>query len=404
MTPTKRWFDALISQGWRRSLFVFLCCAPLMMGIISRFLKHSHWFSDYDAVACAGEKLAHGEDFYALPATWSTPCSHGMQSSGYVYPPHVAQMFEAGAEAVGADVFKAVYLLIAAISFGFLSWFVFLRRGAPAEFWDRAPGFALVTGSLVYFANIAVPLHALICLAALAAPKRPWLFALALAAAAALKPVYLVYGLVLLILQAPVLTRLATGAVATALGLAPTAAFVLGGGEVVAAWRRTLEYFVYDRQPGEGFYGWLFALGVDGRGLGPTAACALYVGALSLAAIAIAVRARLDGPTRVALGLGIACLVNPRLSANDILPLALATGSVIAVARAAALPEGARRGVVALAAGGLCIGGLGNSLDLGDYCVKACTLMLTAAVLWMALALVWGSPAAAGRVTSASSV
>ena len=99
MTPTKRWFDALISQGWRRALFLLLCCAPLMMGIIGRFLKHRHWFSDYDAVACAGEKLAHGEDFYVL----ATSCSHGMQPSGYVYPPYVAQMFEAGAEAVGAD-------------------------------------------------------------------------------------------------------------------------------------------------------------------------------------------------------------------------------------------------------------------------------------------------------------
>ena len=225
-----------------------------------------------------------------------------------------------------------------------------------------------------------------------------------MAAAAALKPVYLVYGLVLLVVQAPVLTRLATGAAATALGLAPTAVFVLGGGEVVAAWRRTLENFVYDRQPGEGFYGWLFAIGMDGRGLGAAVACALYIGALSLAAIAIAVRARLDGPARVSLGLGIACLVNPRLSANDILPLALATGSVIAVARAAALPEGVRRGVVALAAGGVCIGGLGNSLDLGDYSVKACTLMLTAGVLWMALSLVRRSPAAATGATSASSV
>ena len=32
---------------------------------------HATDISDYDAVACAGERLAHGEDFYAL----LTPCS-----------------------------------------------------------------------------------------------------------------------------------------------------------------------------------------------------------------------------------------------------------------------------------------------------------------------------------------
>ena len=398
MTPTTRWFDALISRRWRRALFLVLCCAPLAMGIISRFHKHSHWFSDYDAVACAGEKLAHGEDIYAL----STPCPQRMKSSGYVYPPYVARIFEAGVEAIGVDAFKAAYLVLATFSFGFLCWFVFLRDSAPGEFWDRAPGFGLVTGSLVYFANIAVPLHALICLAALAAPRRPWMFALALAAAAALKPVYLVYGLVLLVVQAPILTRLAAGAVAAGLGLAPTAAFVLGGGEVVASWRRTLEYFVYDRQPGEGFYGWLFAIGIDGRGLALAAACALYVGLLSLAAIAIAVRAKLGGPDRVSLGLGIACLVNPRLSANDVLPLALAAGSVIAIARAGELPERTRRGVVALTAGGFCIGGLGNILDVGDYSVKVCTLMLTAAVIWLALTLVQRNLASEAHLQASS--
>jgi hypothetical protein len=401
MAPTRHWHAALTSQAWRRALFLLACIAPLIAGILSRFQRHSHWFSDYDAVACAGEKLARGEDFYA----WPVACSHGMKSSGYVYPPHVARMFEAGAEAIGPDAFKAAYLVLAAISFGFLCWFVFLRRNAPGEFWDRAPGFALVTGSLVYYANIAVPLHALICVAALAAPKRPWLFALALAAAAALKPVYLVYGLVLLVVQAPVLMRLGLGAAAAILGLAPTAAFALGGGRWVEAWRHNLDFFVYGRQPGEGFYGWLSVLGIEERGLVPAAACALFVGALSLAAIVIAVRAKLDGSTRVALGLGIACLVNPRLSANDIMPLALAAGSAIAIARAAELSDRARRGIVALVAGGLCIGGVGNSLDAGDYCVKVCTLMLTAAVLWLAVALARREtgPAAADGVTSPSS-
>jgi hypothetical protein len=401
MAPMRRWHEALTSRAWGRALFLLLCVAPLIAGVLSRFKRHSLWFSDYDAVACAGEKMAQGEDFYF----WPPVCSHHMHSSGYVYPPFVARMFETGVEAIGADAFKIAYLVVAAISFCFLCWFVFLRREAPAGFWDRALGFALVTGSLVYYANIAVPLHALIFLAALVAPRRPWVFALALAAAAALKPVYLVYGLVLLVVQAPLLTRLATGAVAATLGLAPTAAFVIGGGEVVATWRRSLEYFVYGRQPGEGFYGWLFAFGLDGRGLAFAAACALYVGVMSLAAIAIAIKAKLDGPARVSLGLGIACLVNPRLSANDVLPLALAAGSVIAVARAADLPERTRRGIVALVAGGLCIGGIGNSLDLGDYCVKVCTVMLSAAVLWLAVALVRREPrrATADNITSPSS-
>jgi hypothetical protein len=400
MKSDARWFDALTSRGWRRALFLILCCAPLAMGIVSRFKHHSHWFSDYGAVACAGEHLAAGDDFYA----WPTPCSHGMKSSGYVYPPHVARMFEAGAEVVGADALKVGYIVLSAACFAFLCWFVFLRRGAPGAFWDRAPGFALVTGSLVYFANIAVPLHALICGAALVAPKRPWVFALALAAAAAMKPVYLVYGLVLLLVQTPVAMRLALGAAAALAGLAPTAAFAFSGSPWVEAWRRNLDFFVYGRQPGDGFYGWLAALGLEDRGLAPAAACALFVGAVSLAAVFIAVRAKLDGPGRVALGLGVACLVNPRLSANDIFPLALGAASVIVIARAGGLPERTRRGVVALAAGGLCIGGVGNSLDAGDYCVKVCTLMLTAAVLWLAAALARRKPEeAAGSLTAPAS-
>jgi hypothetical protein len=401
MTPTRPWHAALTSQAWRRALFLLLCVAPLIAGILSRFKRHSVWFSDYDAVACAGEHLARGEDFYQ----WPTVCSHHMKSSGYVYAPHVAQMFEAGAEAIGADAFKIAYLVLSLICFGFLAWFVFLRREAPAGFWDRAPGFALVTGSLVYYANIAVPLHALICVAALAAPRRPWVFALALAAAAALKPVYLVYGLVLLLVQGPVLMRLGLGAMAALLGLAPTVMFALSGSRWVEPWRDNLDFFVYGRQPGEGFYGWLSALGLEERGLLSAAACASFVGVVSLAAIAIAVRAKLSGPARVALGLGIACLVNPRLSANDIFPLALAAGSVIAIARTAELSERTRKGLVALVAGGLCIGGIGNSLDAGDYSVKICTLMLTAAVLWLAAALLnsEGRRAAADASISPSS-
>ncbi|MDZ4760744.1 MAG: hypothetical protein SGJ21_06705 [Alphaproteobacteria bacterium] len=380
MTPgVKRWHDALTARVWRRILVLALCAAPLVAGIASRFERGSHWFADFDAVACAGERLEAGLPIYVKVAE----CP-GMYPSGYVYPPHVAQGFAWLSGWLGDEAWRGVYLAVCAASVLFLMWAAFLRRETPGGFWDRIPAFALITGSTIYWANIALPLHALICLSALVAHRRPWLFALALAAVAALKPVYLTYALVLMVLPTPLWRRLLMTVAAAGLGLAPTIAFTLTGGELVGQWREALEFYVYDVQPGDGFFGWLGLLGVDGRGVGGIAGWLLYAGLMSAAAMIVAACSGMSAQDRVWLGVGVGALVNPRLSPNDVIPLAILVGSVIAAARMGNIGDRTRRWIVGVTAGACCIGGLGNSLDAGDYAPKLFTLVASVALTWLA--------------------
>ncbi len=377
----KIWSDWIAAKAWRRVLFVLVCLAPLISGVASRIAKGSIWFQDFDAVACAGERLAAG-----LPIYEQEPTCAGMEPTGFVYLPWVARVFGAASNAIGYDGLKWSYAAVYVAAFALLGWAAFLNRKAAGSVWDRLPVLGLVTGSTIYWGNVAPILHAFVAAAALVAARHPALFALALAMAAAVKPVFLTYGIVLLVLPIPLWKRLALGAATAGLGLAPTLHFMATGGELAAQWQANLDFFVYRVQPGDGFLGWLGMLGADTGSLAAQAGWAVYAAVVTIAAVVIALRAGLTPEQRVWLGMGAGALANPRIVPLDVLMLAVLVGAVIHVARTAAISDRARKWAVGLAAGSAIVGALGNSLDAGDYAPKVFTLVITGVLVWMAVA------------------
>jgi hypothetical protein len=384
----RAWSDWVAAKAWRRVLFVVICLAPLVTGVVNRLAEGSRWLQDFDAVACAGVRLNDG-----LPIYETEPTCAGMEPTGFVYLPWVARAFGAGVDALGYEGVRALYVAIYAGSFALLAWAAFFSRRAPGSVWDRLPVLGLVTGSTVYWGNVAPILHALVVGAALIAPRFPLVFALALAAAAAVKPVFLTYGIVLLVLPIPVWKRLALGALAAGLGLAPTIGFMLTGGDLAEAWRANLDYFVYRTQPGDGFLGWLDIVGLDASGAAPMAAWVVFAAGLTLAAVVLAERGGLLAEQRVWLGLGAGALANPRLVQLDVFMLAALVGALVVLARTGGLSERARRWGVRVTIGAALVGALGNSLDAGDYAPKVFTLAMTGVLAWLALTAARRPPA-----------
>lgn len=373
------WSEWIEAKAWRRVLLVLICIMPLAAGVMSRLSEGSTWFRDFDAVACAGSRLAAGLTIYD-----AFPACEGMKPTGYVYLPWVAQAFEAASAVLGYNGFKLVYGAVYLLAFGLLAWAAFLKRDAVGGVWDRILAMGLVTGSTLYWGNIAVVLHALVVGAALVATRRPILFACVLAAAATVKPIFLTYGIVLLVLPIPLWKRLGLGALAAGLGLAPTVHFMLTGGALVDQWNANLEFYVYGRQPGDGFLGWLDVVGFDAGSTAAQAGWAVFAAVVVVAAVTLAERGGLSPQQRVWLGMGAGALANPRIVPLDVFMLAMMLGAAIHVARLAGLQEQERRWAVGLCIGAALVGALGNSLDAGDYAPKVFTLGVTGVMIWMA--------------------
>lgn len=371
MDVKARWSD-FRGSVWPRALLLLVLVAPLVSGVISRFLRGSHWFSDFEAVECAGQRLLQGLPIYDPAAT----CP-GMKPSGFVYLPSIAEAFSWISQTLGSELWRLVYVGVFFLTFAYLLWVCFIRKGGPGERWDRLLGLGLVTGSAPYWANIALPLHAALCLAAWYAPRKPVIFTICLAIAGAIKPVFLTYGLVLLALPLPVWKRFGLGAAAAVAGLAPTLAFLTMGGGLAEEWSRSIDLFIYDVQPGDGFYGWIDVLGISSLGLAPSLGWALFALGLCGCVIVLAGCGGLQARDRALLGLGVGALANPRITPNDTLLLAMLIGALFALIRLSDMSEGKRRrlaGALALICG---LGALGQSLDLGDYAPKVVTLALT---------------------------
>jgi hypothetical protein len=372
------WSQWVSAKAWRRIVLLLVCVAPLLAGVVSRLTRDRPWFGDYDAIACAGEKIAAGQPIYD-----SSPECAGMNAVGYVYLPWVAQAHAAASDAIGADVVRGVYTAVYIAAVLALGWIAFAHPMAPGGFWDRAPAFGLVTGSTIYWGNIALPLHAALMLAALGAARRPALFALVLASAATVKPMFLTYGLVLLAAPIPLWRRFAYGAAASVIGLLPMVLFQLDGGALQAQWAANVEHFVYATQPGDGFMGWVSLVGGDPGSLAAQAGWGGFAVLVTLAVIVLAERGGMSPQHRMLMALGAGVLANPRIVPLDVVALALLVGGLVQAARTLSLEPRERSMAVGLAIGSALVGGLGNALDAGDYAPKLATLGLFACLIWL---------------------
>ncbi len=302
--------------GWLASIqrlkvtpFVFIL--PFLFGILAK-LKHSKlWFGDYQAMACAGLKAQAGQPIYAL----DLQCP-GMHPSVYVYIPVVAKITAALEHILSEPGLFALYLV------AFIAALVALvaapLRLAPGSWRDKMPFMVFVSGSAVMWGNVAVILHGLVLGAALLMEVSPWLFIAAVACAAAVKPVFLTYLVLLLLADMPFWRRIGLCVVGAAAGLAPTVLFVLTDPAGSAQWAQLLSHFVYEVTPGSGFYGWLAMVGLRGDTVFAQIACLAYSLVLTGAAVAIAERLKLTAQERLWFGLSIAALLIPRIMSQDV--------------------------------------------------------------------------------------
>ena len=321
----------------QRAFFPFLFVLPFLFGIGAKLFRAKQWFGDYQAMACAGLKVQAHLPMYDLKLA----CP-GMHASVFVYIPAVANTFAALEHLLSEPLVCALYALLFIASLAAL--FLVPLRLAPGAWRDKLPFAVFIGSATVTWGNVAVLLHAGILGAALLLETAPWLFVLAVAAAAAVKPVFLTYLVVLLLADMPLMKRLSLMFAGAAAGLAPTIVFVMTDPGTAYQWARVLTHFVYEVTPGSGFYGWLAMVGIRGDNLVSQVMFLTYAGALTLSALYIAYRLKLEPKDRLWLGLAVAGLLIPRIMSQDV--FLLAPGLVVVANRAAELaasrtaPEG----------------------------------------------------------------
>lgn len=316
---------ASLRQG---AIVPFLFVLPFLFGLAAKLLRAKQWFGDYQAMACAGLKVQAHQPMYAVHLA----CP-GMHASAFVYIPIVADTF-AGLERVLTEPGLCVlYALLFIISLAALM--LVPLRMAPGAWRDKLPFAVFIGSAAVTWGNVAVLLHAAILGAALLLETAPWLFVIAVAAAAAVKPVFLTYLIVILLADMPWLKRLGLMFAGAVAGLAPTIVFVMTDADAAYQWAQVLTHFVYEVTPGSGFYGWLAMLGIRGDTVAAQVMFLVYAGALALSALYIAYRLKLNRRDRLWLGLSVAALLIPRIMSQDV--FLLAPGLVTVARRAAEL-------------------------------------------------------------------
>ncbi|MGA0601974.1 glycosyltransferase [Caulobacter sp. KR2-114] len=303
-------------------LLAALLSLPLTVALISRLFTGYWWWNDFDAIACAGAQAQHGLPIYGV----SGACA-GLRPAAFVYAPMVARAAGLLTALFGLTALKAVYVSLYVAACAWLGLALFRTRAFAASARDRLAGLGLITGGVISCGNIAILCHGLVLASLLAFPRRRLPFIAAVALAAAVKPVFATYLIVLLLDRAPLATRAVRSVLGAAAAGAVIAAGFLTAGADNAAWQAALDKVVLTGRPGVGFLGWIAPLAL------PTpmaiAGFALFAAMITLAAHRLSRRLRLSGTETMLLGVGAAQLLNPRLMGYDLEMLAPAMAILI---------------------------------------------------------------------------
>ncbi|OXE34970.1 MAG: hypothetical protein CGW95_16720 [Phenylobacterium zucineum] len=311
---------------WATVGLVALFTLPSTTGIIGRLAKGGHWFADFEAMACAGQRALAGRAMYDL--NLSCP---GMQATPYVYPPATAHLLAAMQRAIDFTATAAVYGALYWLAAGFLLATSLWGIRAKGSLSDRAPYLALISGSALSWGNVAVVVHGAVAAAALLVSANLWVLSLVIAASAMIKPVFLTYIVILLLARQPLWKRLAASGVSVMVGLAPTVWFVLTDPGTAEAWRSVLTHFLVDAH-GVSFFGWVSLLGMDIRNSLVIPAYLVFAAAIMAAGLVICEAHDLDTLSRAWIGMTAATLLNPRLMSQDLLVLGPGIIALIAAA------------------------------------------------------------------------
>lgn len=289
-----------------------VCTLPLISGLLGRLIKQKPWFVDFDAIACAGITLSQGGNPYSL-----SPACEGLRPAVFVYAPVIAESLSAVVMFMGLEGFRAAYILLWLMSLTGIGFYVW--KSNDQDWRLKLPVFALLTGGSLASGNIALLLHGLILAAALTLPRRVSPFILAVTVAALIKPTLLTYLIVLAYLDKPLRWRIGTLAAGTLSGLAGYALISTGHSDLHSHWHTALDQVVLSQQPGISFFSWIDAAGLGHTALPALIGLGLFMITLSLSGLALAELGRVGPSGRLAIGLGMAQLLNPRLMDYDLL-------------------------------------------------------------------------------------
>jgi hypothetical protein len=340
---------------------------PLALGVLAKLYRSKYIFSEYQSVACAGLKVLQNAPLYAL----DLQC-RDMRAASFVYIPGVAQVaafFERFLTEPGFLVLYLVFYLTAAAALIYVPLFA---RKTPGSRRDKLPFAVFLSSSAFMLGNIAVILHGVVLLGALAIEITPWLFVAAVALAAWVKPTFLTYLVVILLLDMPLVRRLGLMAAGGMAGLLPLGHFILTGGGLAQQWYALLSHYVYEVTPGIGVFGWTRLLGLDPAHICVKVAYLVFAGLITLSGLALAEGLRLNRRERIWLGLSLAVLLIPRLMSEDV--CLIGPGLLVLADRSAHLAGKALAGKAAILKNGhgliraLCLIALAGALTgLADY-------------------------------------
>lgn len=352
---------------------------PLVLGILAKLYRSKYVFSEYQSVACAGLKVIQNAPIYAL----DLQCN-GMRAASFVYIPGVAQMAAFFERFLTEPGFLALYLVFYLIAAALLIYVPLFARQTPGNWRDKLPFAVFLSSSAFMLGNIAVILHGIVLLGALAIEISPWLFIAAIAVAAWVKPTFLTYLVVILLLDMPLVRRIGLMAAGVCVGLLPLGHFILTGGALTSQWYALLSHYVYNITPGVGFFGWLDLIGLDPAHTGAKLAYLVYAGLITLSGLVLARSLQLYRHERIWLGLSLAVLLIPRIMSEDICLIGpglwiLADKSARLASRAQVVLRNGRGIVLAL-----CVVALAGALTgLADYSEPVALFGLSLYVLWL---------------------
>ena len=373
--PALRSFSPLPFSNWTLLLF-FL---PLALGILAKLYRSKYVFSEYQSVACAGLKALQNAPIYAL----DLQCP-GMRAASFVYIPGVAQVAAFFEHFLTEPGFLALYLVFYLAAAAALIYIPFLSRRTPGNRRDKLPFAVFLSSSAFMLGNIAVILHGIVLLGALAIEITPWLFVATVAMAAWVKPTFLTYLIVILLLDMPLVRRIGLMAAGVIIGLLPLGHFILTGGVLTHQWYALLSHYVFDVTPGVGFFGWTSLLGLDPAHTGIKMAYLVFACLITLSGLALAEGLQLNRRERIWLGLSLATLLIPRIMSEDICLigpglLILADRSAYLAGKAQVILKNGRGLILAL-----CIVALAGALTgLADYSEPIVLFGLSLYVLWL---------------------
>jgi len=364
---------------WR--LFIFFL--PLIVGVITKLCRSKYIFSEYQSVACAGLKTLAHAPIYAL----DLHCG-GMRAASFVYIPGVARVAAVFEHWLGEPGFFVLYLVLYAAAAAALIYIPLWSRKTPGLRRDKLPFAVFLSSSAFMLGNIAAILHGLVLAGALAIEISPWLFVAGVVVAAWVKPTFLTYLVVILLLDLPVRRRVVLATAGVVAGLLPLGIFIASGGELARQWYALLSHYVYDVTPGAGFFGWLELAGLDSARPFAKVAWLVFAVLMILSGLSLIKTLKLSLHERLWLGLSLAVLLIPRLMAEDI--CLIGPGLLIAASRSARMAVDKdvilRNGPGVVLA--LCVVNLAGAFtELADYSKPVTLLGFSLFILWLGVRL-----------------